>query len=162
MGKRVLVAVDLHSASEASIFYGIELAARIKSSLALIAVSSSASPTKNPTSGGSRRDVDSSHARWMDRALAESQQRAVSLEIFVASGRFFDEVIRFVRSQPAIQFIVMAAPKERESKESSKFGAALRHLHQEFEGEILLVEKAGQITRVSDLYLQSSTQETSV
>jgi hypothetical protein len=162
MGKRVLVAVDLHSASEASISYGIELAARIKSSLALIAVSPSVSPKKSTTSGASHQNIKNDRSQWMDRALAESQRRAVSLEIFVASGRFFGEVIRFVRSQPAVQFIVMAAPKARESKEGSKFGAALKHLHQEFEGEILLVEKAGQITRVSDLYLQSSTQETSV
>lgn len=77
----------------------------------------------------------------------------------MTSGRFFEEVSRFVRSQPAVQFIVMAAPKGTETRGGDKFAAALEELHQQFEGEILLVEKAGQITRVSDLYLQSSLQE---
>jgi hypothetical protein len=162
MGKRVLVAVDTRSASDASISYGIELAARMKSLLVLIAVVSSGSQKKSTGSDASRRYVDGGQDTWMDRAVVESQQRGVSLEIFVASGRFFEEVVRFVQSQPAVQFIIIAAPKDKESKGSSKFAAALDQLHQEFEGEILLVEKAGQVTRVSDLYLQSSAQETSV
>ncbi|MEJ2717491.1 MAG: universal stress protein [Deltaproteobacteria bacterium] len=159
MGRTVLVAVDSVSASEASIFYGIELAARMKSLLLLIAVSSPGSPRKSQGSDVARRYVDGGTESWMDRALAESQQRGVTLEIFVASGEFFEEVTRFVESQPAVQFIVMAAPKERASKGRSKFASALERLHQEFEGEILLVEKAGRITRVSDLYLKSSAQE---
>ena len=156
MGKRVLVAVDMHSVSEASILYGIELAARTDSSLALIAVSFSTSLEKSSVSETPGQDA------WMDRAVSESQERSVSLEIFVTSGRFFEEVTRFVRSQPAVQFIVMAGPKDRKGKGNSKFATALKCLHEEFEGEILLVEKAGQITRVRDLYLQSSTREISV
>jgi len=155
MGKRVLVAVDLHSVSEASIFYGIELAARIDSSLALIAISSSTSAAKSAP-----RAI--AQDKWMERAVAESQQRAVSLEIFVASGDFFEEVIQFVRSQSAVRFIVMALPKKAKGKDGDKFASEIKHLHEEFEGEILLVEKAGHITRVCDRYLQPSAKEISV
>ena len=159
MGKPVLVAVDAASASEASIFYGIELAARMKSLLLLIAISPSESRRRSRGLDGAARYVDGGRNSWMDRAVAESQQRGVTLEIFVASGTFFEEVIRFVRSQPAVQFIVMAAPRDRGNMGSRKFASALERLHREFEGEILLVEKAGRITRVSDLYLQSSARE---
>lgn len=162
MGKRVLVAVDSYSACEASISYGIELATRMKSAVALLAVSFSGPPRKSTGSATSPRCADVREDRWIDRVVAESQQRGVNLEIFVASGRFVDEVTRFVRSQPAVQFIVMAAPKDRENKSGSRFFTELERLHQEFEGEILLVEKAGQITRVSDLYLQGASQETQV
>jgi len=155
MGKRVLVAVDLHSVSEASIFYGIELAARIDSSLALIAISSSTSAVKSTP-----REI--AQDKWMERAVAESQQREVSLEIFVASGDFFEEVIQFVRSQSAVRFIVMALPKKAKGKDGNKFASEIKHLHEEFEGEILLVEKAGHITRVCDRYLQPSAKEISV
>jgi len=155
MGKRVLVAVDLHSVSEPSISYGIELAARIESSLALIAISSSTSAVKS-TPRAIAQD------KWMERAVAESQQRAVSLEIFVASGDFFEEVIQFVRSQSAVRFIVMALPKKTKGKDGNKFASEIKHLHEEFEGEILLVEKAGHITRVCDRYLQPSAKEISV
>jgi hypothetical protein len=152
MGKRVLVAVELHSVSEAPILYGIELASRIKSSMVLVAIASSESAKKPMLSQASPNLAEISREAWMDRAVAESQHRGVNLEIFFASGRFLDEVIRFVRSQPAVQFIVAAAPKNRDSKNSHNFASALKHLHEEFEGEILLVEKAGQITRVSELY----------
>jgi len=159
MGKRVLVAVDLHSASEASIVYGIELAARIESSAILIAISSPRPPKKSNASEASHQYANSGRDLWSNRAVAESQKRGVTLEIYVTSGRFFQEIIRFVRSQPAIQFIVMAAPKDGQTRNGSRFASALKQLHREFEGEILLVERAGQITRVSDLYLQSSAQE---
>ena len=39
MGERVLVAVDSHSTSDASLMYGIDLAARMGSPLLLIIVS---------------------------------------------------------------------------------------------------------------------------
>jgi K+-sensing histidine kinase KdpD len=152
MGKRVLVAVDPNSVSEASISYGIELAARIQSSLALIAISSSKS------AGKSVAPEEIPQAKWMDRAVSESQEKAVSLEIFVASGDFFKEVIRFVRAQPAVRFIVIGLPKLMRGVDGSKFAAKIKHLHEEFEGEILLVEKAGHITRVCDHYLQRSVK----
>jgi len=162
MGKRVLVAVDSYSASEASISYGIELAVRMQSSLALLAVCPPGSSRKAAQTDASLQCDDVGQDKWMDRVVAESQQKGVGLEIFVATGRFLEVVTRFVQSQPAVQFVIMAAPKDRESKPGGKFSFSLSRLHHEFEGEILLVEKAGQITRVSDLYLQSSAQETQV
>ena len=159
MGKRVLVAVDTASASEASILYGIELAARMESLLLLLAVSSSSSPRGSKGSDGWQGKGDEGRESWMDRVVAESQERGVNLEIFVAPGKFFEEVTRFVQSQPAVQFIVMAAPNRKRSKGNRSFASALEQLREEFEGEILLVEKAGRITRVSDLYLESSAQE---
>jgi nucleotide-binding universal stress UspA family protein len=150
MGKSVLVAVDLHSASEPAIMYGIELAARIKSRLCLIAVDSSGPHGKPAVSPGF---LERGQNKWIDRAVAESQERAVSLELFVASGRFFEEIIRFVRSRPAVEFLVMAAPNERAT--GPKFASAFKKLHEEFEGEILLVEKAGRITPISDFYVQN-------
>ncbi len=156
MGKRVLVAVDFLAASESSILYGIELAARIESSLVLIAVAPASPQKKAAHSEAPRQTPDGMNQEWMDRALAESRRRGVAVEIFVAAGKFFEEVIRFARSQPGVQFIVMAAPKDRGGKDGSKVASGLKRLHQEFEGEILLVEKAGEITRVSDLYLHNS------
>jgi nucleotide-binding universal stress UspA family protein len=150
MGKRVLVAVDLNSVSEAAIVYGIELAARIKSPLSLIAISSSRPQKQSGTTQGL---LQHDQNKWMEHAIAESQEKAVNLEIFVSSGRFFEEIMRFVRSHPAVQFIVMSSLKEKKSEDYSKFTSALKQLHEEFEGEILLVEKAGKVARASDLYV---------
>ena len=152
MGKRVLVELERHSISKEPIFYGIELASRIRSSVVLIAVSSPESSRKpslsEARSGVTEKGVES----WMDGAVAESQKRGVNLEIFFAFGQFYEEVIRFVRSQPAVQFIVTAVPKKKERNDGNKVASALKHLHEEFEGEILLVQKAGEITKVSELY----------
>ncbi len=153
MGKKVLVAVNPDSVAYHSIFYGIQLAARIDSSLSLIAVSSSKSPSKARGSKDATQDFDTSQCPWLDRVVNESQQAGVKLEIFFSSGDLFDELITFVRSQPSIQFIVLASPPNSGGKEGSSPGPHLRHLHSEFQGEILLVQKGGHITRVSDLHL---------
>jgi len=153
MGKKVLVAVNPDSVAYHSIFYGIQLAARIESSLSLIVVSSSKSPSSARGSTDVTQDFDSSQCPWLDRVLNESQQAGVKLEIFFSSGDLFDELITFVRSQPSIQFIVLASPQDSGGKEGSSPGPQLKHLHSEFQGEILLVQKGGHITRVSDLHL---------
>jgi hypothetical protein len=151
MGKKVLVAVDLGFVSDASLAYGIQLAARTESSLTLLAISAPEPTRKRGLSRMTPEDLESGHKPWLDRIMGESRERSVGLEVFVTSGRFFEEVIRFVRSRTGVQFIVMAAPREREEGDGAKF-RSLKRLHEEFEGEILLVEKAGQITKVSDRY----------
>ena len=153
MGKKVLVAVNPDSVAYHSIFYGIQLAARIDSSLSLIVVSSSKGANNTRGSKFVTQDFDTSQCPWLDRVLNESQQAGVKLELFFSSGDLFDELITFVRSQPSIQFIVIASPKDSGGKEGSSPGPQLRRLHSEFEGEILLVQKGGHITRVSDLHL---------
>lgn len=159
MGERVLVAVDSHSTSDASLMYGIDLAARMGSPLLLIIVSTRSS-SESRGSMASPQDLDVGRDGWMDRAVEVTQQRGICMEMFVAVGRFLDEVTRFLRSQPAVQFIVIAAPEGRQGKAGGGFASALRKLCHEFEGEISLVEKAGQVIQFSDLYLQRSFQET--
>jgi hypothetical protein len=160
MGKRVVVAVDVHSASQASVFYAIHLAGRINTSLALVAISGEATSLREGGASARSLDVEVAKHLWLGQALAESQKYGVSLEVFFASGAFLDGVLRFVRSQPGVQFIVMDVRCAKSGDGASGFISSLAHLHEEFEGEILLVEKAGTVTRVSDHYLQSSVTET--
>jgi hypothetical protein len=162
MGKRVLVAVDSDSPFEGSIIYGIELAARIESGLAVIAVSPPKDKKRSAAAQVRLKDVDRTQHGWLEHALEESRKHSLSMEIFVTAGRLFEEVVRFVRSQPAIQFIVVAAPTNRQGPDASSFAASLRSLRSAFEGEILVVEKAGQITRISDDFSQSSAKGNSV
>jgi hypothetical protein len=162
MGKRVLVAVNLEAMSQSSVSYAVQLASRINTSLVLVAVSPSNSPGRRKAAHVLPQDLDAAARVWLDHAVVESQNQQVGLEIFVTSGPFFDEVIRFVRSQAGVQFIVMDAPTETQSEDEGKFASSLKRLHQEFEGEILLVEKAGRITRVSEHYLKSSARGTLV
>ena len=153
MGKKVLVAVNPDSVAYHSIFYGIQLAARIDAQISLIVVSSSKGQNNPGGSKGITQDFDSSQCPWLERVLNESQQAGVKLEIFFSSGDLLDELIRFVRSQPSIQLIVIASPNNSGGTLGSTLGPQLRRLHNEFEGEILLVQKGGHIIRVSDLHL---------
>lgn len=159
MGKTVLIAVDIDSTAEASIRYGIELAARMRFSPVLLAISDAHSTVKQGREQRLPRRHESNWNTWQDLAVAESQLKGLDLEVFVTSGRFSDEVIRFVRSRPAVQFIIIAAPRHlnREGKPMSSL--ELKYLHEQCESEILLVEKAGQVTRVSDLYARRSEKE---
>lgn len=160
MGKRVVVAVDMHSASQASVFYAIHLAGRINTSLALVAISKDLEGAQLEEASTLPQDVEVWKHMWLGQALAESQRQGVILEVFFSSGAFFEGVLRFVRSLPGAQFIVMDAGYAKSRDGGSGLNSSLAHLHEEFEGEILLVEKAGTVTRVSDHYLQNSVTET--
>ncbi|MGC8908434.1 MAG: universal stress protein [Desulfomonilaceae bacterium] len=161
MAKRVLVTVDVDSVSEASIEYGVQLAARTKSSLVLLAISASRKKRGDGAAKVFPTDMARKADRWLTKALGCSQRSDVHMEIFFASGPFLDEVTRFVKSQVGIQFIVMAPPASGGNQSTGSYRATLHRLHEEFEGEILLVEKAGAILSVSDSYLRSLDGETS-
>jgi hypothetical protein len=160
MGRRVVVAVDLKAGSQAPVSYALQLAGRIGSSLVLVAIAPGESADWHETTRYLPRGRGAPALPWLDRLVAESQDHGVGLEVFVTSGRFVEEVMQFVRSQPGVQFIVLETPTETPSEDESAFAMSLKRLHQEFEGEILLVEKAGRITRVSEHYLKSSTRGT--
>jgi hypothetical protein len=151
MNRRVLVAVDLDTPAEFLISYGIRLAARTKSSVTVIAVSSSRLGRKSSTALQTISDFSHDQPAWLNEAIEESQKRDTNVEMFVTSGDLFDEVLQFVRSQPIIQFIVLDE-SNLGGGDANKFGQGLRRLRKEFEGEILLVRRAGDVTHFSDLY----------
>ncbi len=151
MNRRVLVAMDLDSPAKFSISYGIRLSARTQSSLTIIAVSSSKLRTTSPTSLPRIRDRSEDPRSWLDEAIDQGQKRGVNVEVFVTSGDFFDQLLQFIRSQPIIQFIVLNETN-LSGGDAHKFDHGLRNLRQEFEGEILLVRKAGDVTHFPDLY----------
>ncbi len=162
MDKTVLIAVDDDSTAETAIRYGIELAARTKTSPVLLAVSPPTRSKRNRRPGRELlRGLTRGGTDWRDLALAASRQKGLDLEVFVTSGRFSQEIIRFVRSRPAVQFVIVAAPRRLKGEEESMFSLELEHLHEECESEILLVENAGQVKRVSDPHVLLPEKETS-
>ena len=75
----------------------------------------------------------------------------MSLEIFLAAGAFCDEVLAFARAQSALQFIVMGWPEDASREKYPGCAAALKSLHEQIGGEILLVRGQGKVTRLTDL-----------
>ena len=159
MGKKVLAAVDLNSITDSSALYSIQLAARIQGAIVLIVVSTPKRGKRHERSIVSVSDIDDSLNGWLDKLVEQSQQAGVTMEIFFASGSFFEEITRFASFNPSVQFIVMAGPEEPNLAENSVFGEELKVLREKFEGEILLVQKAGQVTRVPDLRLRDPSRE---
>jgi hypothetical protein len=151
MNRRVLVAVDLDSPTEFSISYGIRLAARTKSSVSVIAVSSSRLETNSPTAPQAISECSHHQLAWLNEAIDESRKRDTNIEMFVTSGDFFEQILQFVLSQPIIQFIVLDESNSA-GGDAYKFSQGLRRLRKEFEGEILLVRRAGDVTHFSDPY----------
>lgn len=151
MGKKVLAAVDLNSITDLSPLYGIQLAARIEGAIALMVVSTPKQGKRHERTIGSASDVDDNLNAWFDKLVDQSQQNGVAIEIFFASGDFFKEIEKFASFNPSVHFIVMAAPEESNAVGHSHFVEDLKSLREKFEGEILLVQKAGHVTRVPDL-----------
>ncbi|MGA8832805.1 MAG: hypothetical protein ACLQT6_13190 [Desulfomonilaceae bacterium] len=151
MGKKVLAAVDLNSITDSSPLYGIQLAARTQGAIVLMVVSTPKQGKRHGRATVSSGDIDDNLNGWFDKLVDQSQQNGVAIEIFFASGDFFDEITKFASFNPSVQFIVMAAPEEFNAADNSAFVEDLKLLRQKFEGEILLVQKAGHVTRVPDL-----------
>jgi len=159
MGKKVLAVVDLNSITDSSALYGIQLAARIQGAIVLIVISTPKQGKRHGRAMVTVSDIDDSLNGWFDKLVDQSQQAGVTMEIFFASGDFFEEITRFASFNPSVQFIVIVGPEEPNSGESSAFGKDLKQLRERFEGEILLVQKAGHVTRVPDLRFKNPSRE---
>lgn len=159
MGKKVLAAVDLNTITDSSPLYGIQLAARIQGAMALIVVSNPKQGKNHERANVTVSDIDENLDGWLDKLVEQSQQVGVALEIFFASGDFFDEVTQFASYNPSVQFLVMAAPGNSNVEDNSTFVEDLKRLREAFEGEILLVQKAGHVTRVPDLRFKNPSRE---
>jgi hypothetical protein len=148
MNKRVLLAIDLDLPDSRAASYAVQLAARLKLSLVLLAVL--------PPQGGDPGDISLSglqeeQSLWLGKIRERCQQEGVSLEIFLAAGAFCEEVLAFARAQSALQFMVMGWPEEARREQYPGCAAALKSLHQQIGGEILLVRGQGKVTRLTDL-----------
>jgi nucleotide-binding universal stress UspA family protein len=148
MKKRVLLAIDLDTPDSRAASYAVQLAARLKLSLVLLAVL--------PPQGGDPGDISLSglqeeQSLWLGKIRERCQQEGVNLEIFLAAGAFCDEVLAFARVQSALQFMVMGWPEEARREKYPGCAAALKSLHQQIGGEILLVRGQGKVTRLTEL-----------
>jgi hypothetical protein len=80
------------------------------------------------------------------------------MEIFISSGPFYEEVLRFSNSQSSVHFIIMGLagdfPQGR-----MECSPLLKSLHQQFEGEVLLVRVQGKVARLADICRQNFTRE---
>jgi hypothetical protein len=95
---------------------------------------------------------------WLGKVRERCQQAGVPMEIFISSGPFYEEVLRFANSQSSVQFIIMGLagdfPQER-----TECSPLLASLHRQFEGEVLLVRVQGKVERLADICRQNFTRE---
>jgi hypothetical protein len=151
MNKRVLLAIDLDRPDNRAASYAVQLAARLKMSLVLMAVF----PPRpgDPLDPGdlSLGGLPERQSLWLGQVRERCQQEGVSLEIFLAAGVFCEEILAFARVQSALQFIILGWPEDTSREPYPGCNAALKSLHQHIGGEILLVRGQGKVTRLTDL-----------
>jgi hypothetical protein len=148
MNKRVLLAIDLDQPDSRAASYAVQLAARLKLSLVLMAVFPARGSDPGDISLGGLAEEQS---LWLGKVRERCQQEGVNLEIFLAAGAFCDEVLAFARAQSALQFIIIGWPEHARRERYPGCTAALKSLHQDIGGEILLVRGQGKVTRLTDL-----------
>ena len=153
MARTVLVAVHLESPAYWAISYAIQLAARLRSSVVLMVVTRSSlwSDKREPAQiylAGLKDD----QRLWLDQAVARCQREGVNMEIFFSCGPFFQEVIRFVQVQSSVDFIVMGLPSDSPKRKRDAFPASIMRLHDQFAGEILLVQEREGVTQLAKRY----------
>jgi hypothetical protein len=149
MTHRILLAINLREPCPRAVSYAVHLAVRLRLALVLMAVA----PDMGENPGGwniSLAKLPKKHRVWLQKVVEQSQREELSLEIFLAAGSFHDEILRFVRSQPAIRFIVMGLPEDWPRDGQPHSSPALRSLDGVFEGEVLLVRRQGGVVRLAD------------
>jgi len=151
MNKRVLLAIDLDMPDSRAASYAVQLAARLKLSLVLLAVLP-ANPGDAPDPGDiSLSGLKEEQSLWLGKVRERCQTEGVSLEIFLAAGAFCDEVLTFAQAQSALQFMVVGWPEDDRRERYPGCVVALKSLQQHLGGEILLVRGQGKVTRLTDL-----------
>jgi hypothetical protein len=152
MKKRVLLAIDMEAPATWAASYAVQLAARLELSLVVMAIFP-ASPGRGAEKGEiSLEGLQEAQRLWLGRVREHCQQEGVPVEIFVSSGPFYEEVLRFAHSQSGMQFIVMGLDWVAEG--GLTCSPPLKSIHQQFEGEVLLVRGQGKVMRLTDLCRQ--------
>ncbi|MGA9753574.1 MAG: universal stress protein [Desulfobaccales bacterium] len=151
MNKRVLLAIDLDMPDSRAASYAVQLAARLKLSLVLMAVFPPRPGDPKDAGDISLGGLKEEQSLWLGKVRERCQQEGVSLEIFLAAGAFCEEVLAFARAQSALQFIILGWPEDSRWDRYPGCTAALKNLHQQIGGEILLVRGQGKVTRLTDL-----------
>lgn len=150
MKKRVLLAIDLEAPAAWAASYAVQLAGRLGLSLVVMAVLPASSGAGAGNGEISLDGLKEDQRLWLGKVRERGQQEGVPMEIFVSSGPFCEEVLRFSHSQIAVQFIIMGLPGDL-ARGSLECSPPLKSLHQQFEGEVLLVRGQGKVTRLADL-----------
>jgi nucleotide-binding universal stress UspA family protein len=157
MKKRVLLAIDMAAPAVWAASYALQLAARLGLSLAVMAVFP-AQPGDGADGEISPEVLEEDTRLWLGKVREQCQQEGVPMEIFISSGPFYEEVLRFSNSQSSVQFIIIGVagdfPKER-----MECSPLLKSLHQQFEGEVLLVRVQGKVARLADICRENITRE---
>jgi nucleotide-binding universal stress UspA family protein len=157
MKKQVLLAIDMEAPALWAASYAVQLAARLELSLAVMAVFP-AKPGSLANGEISPEVLEEDTRLWLGKVREHCQREGVPMEIFISSGPFYEEVLRFSNSQSSVQFIIMGVAGDFPSKRM-ECSPLLESLHQQFEGEVLLVRVQGKVARLADICRQNITGE---
>jgi nucleotide-binding universal stress UspA family protein len=157
MKKQVLLAIDMEAPALWAASYAVQLAARLELSLAAMAVFP-AKPGSLANGEISPEVLEEDTRLWLGKVREHCQREGVPMEIFISSGPFYEEVLRFSNSQSSVQFIIMGVAGDFPSKRM-ECSPLLESLHQQFEGEVLLVRVQGKVARLADICRKNITGE---
>ena len=149
MKKQVLLALDMAAPARWAASYAVQLAARLGLCLAVMAVSPS-QPGSGAGGENSPEVLEEDTRLWLAKIRERCQQEGVPMEIFVSSGPFSEDVLRFSNSQSSVQFIIIGLAGD-DPKGRTECSPLLESLHRQFEGEVLLVRVRGKVERLADI-----------
>jgi nucleotide-binding universal stress UspA family protein len=157
MNKRVMLAIDMEAPATGAASYAVQLAARLKLDLAVMAIFPARRGRGAAKTEVTLEDLNEDQRLWLGRVRERCQQEGVGVEIFVSSGSFMEEVLRFSHSQSAMQFIVMGL--DCPPGGHPRCSPPLKNLSLQFEGEVLLVRGQGKVMRLTDLCRENHGRE---
>ena len=151
MQLKVLVAIDFNTPAPWAANYAVKLAARLKLPLIFLGVLPPEMADHDSGNDLIPANIPAGYRQRLEELVRLAQAEEVSLEIFLSSGSFFEEIHHFLSGPQRFQFFILGLPPEASSEAMEPLTTALRGLHRSFTGEILLVREQGKIARLSEI-----------
>ncbi len=150
MQQKILVAMDFQTPAPWAVDYAVKLAARLHFPLVFLGVAAFAGGDPAELGGLIPEDLDKASKQRLNRVVQHCQEEGVGLEVFLASGAFFQEISRMLASPGNFAFLVVGVPRDASAREAKAFSEALKDVRRFFPREILLVREQGKLAQFHD------------
>lgn len=150
MQPKVLVALDFLTPTPRAVVYAVKLASRLCLPLVFLGVAAANGQDSADNGTAPAASLQETHQQRLEQVVRQCQEEGVVLEIFIATGPFFEEIGRMADSWRNFQFLVMGVPQGPAGQEMEGFSAAMKSLRQRFPGEILLVRDQEKVAPLTD------------
>ncbi|MBW2023405.1 MAG: universal stress protein [Deltaproteobacteria bacterium] len=134
--EKILVALDPEKTSVWTVVHGLNLARRIHAKLFILIVSGCT------VSEGLEKPLPVRLKEEVESLIEEARSEGISVELYIASGAFDEEVVKFIRDNK-VTLLVLGVPPSCKKGASTKFFDFVEKIRRRVDCRIEIVNEKG-------------------